>query len=492
MKHILTTFLFWLFYATLSSQNFPVLPPFPSAQDNPVWQINQNGIHKTITVGADTTLCGNTWNPVIASSEQAGQAVTEPLGFYRIAGKKVYFRETTSCASPEFLMYDFDVEPGDTVLAAFNQGGSIVEVSVVAGFTQGFEIYGHTYRDIFLSGAIGTPPFVSPVLLRWTEVAGNFHHPFYLTICLPDDGFCHDYSLLLCLSANEGTRFVGFPHPGVTCSYAQTLRRIYVNKHVEGGLQNGYDWPNAFSDLQDAIAIADSGDTIWVAQGIYLPTETANRETYFEMKPGVVIFGGFNGTEIAHEQRGWEAYPTILSGDIGIPGDSTDNSYHVLYAIGTDSTAKLDGFTVAYGQGIHANSNYFGHYNGGGGLFVDTDVARPAASPVISNCTFFRNTSRNGGAVHLKNGANPTFRNCTFRQNRSTLLGGGMYKDGTASEVHPFVLEDCLFEQNRARAEGGGLALNNTCENHQLLRCTFRGNYAMSDGAGIYYLSNCP
>ncbi|NUO03702.1 MAG: hypothetical protein HUU01_24065 [Saprospiraceae bacterium] len=210
------------------------------------------------------------------------------------------------------------------------------------------------------------------------------------------------------------------------------------------------------------------------------------------MKPGVVILGGFNATETAYEQRDWEAYPTILSGDIGISGDSTDNSYHLLYTLGTDSTSRIDGFTIAFGQGIHANSNYFGHYNGGGGLFVDTDTAHPTAAPGIANCTFFRNTAKNGGAVHLKNGANPIFRNCAFRQNRSTLLGGGMYKDGTASEEQPFVLENCLFEQNRARAEGGGLALNNACENHRLLRCIFRSNYAMSDGAGIYYFSNCP
>ena len=64
-----------------------------------------------------------------------------------------------------------------------------------------------------------------------------------------------------------------------------------------------------------------------MAEGVYYPG-TARTDT-FQCKYGVSVYGGFAGTETARAQRNWNAHVTTLSGDIGVPGDNSDNVYHV-------------------------------------------------------------------------------------------------------------------------------------------------------------------
>lgn len=88
----------------------------------------------------------------------------------------------------------------------------------------------------------------------------------------------------------------------------------------------------------------------------------------FQLKTGVEIDGGYAGdanpaNPDAHDIA---VYPTSLSGDIGTPGDSTDNSYHVLVASGTNTTAVFDSFTVTAGN---ANGTFGSPTSRGGGLY---------------------------------------------------------------------------------------------------------------------------
>ena len=70
---------------------------------------------------------------------------------------------------------------------------------------------------------------------------------------------------------------------------------IYVNAGA-GGANNGTSWTDAFQDLQDALAIAGPGDQVWVAQGIYRPSNS-DRNISFDLANSVEVYGGFAGAK---------------------------------------------------------------------------------------------------------------------------------------------------------------------------------------------------
>ncbi|MDR1878633.1 MAG: hypothetical protein LBQ64_03595, partial [Bacteroidales bacterium] len=248
---------------------------------------------------------------------------------------------------------------------------------------------------------------------------------------------------------------------------------IHYVKETSSGSGNGTSWANASGDLQAMINKATAGDTIWVAAGTYKPVRTAegwsngapeatnnalpdgNRNNAFVMKSGVVILGGFRSnaddiTDISLAQRNWATNVTILSGDIGIMGNSTDNAYHVVCAVNIINSV-LDGFTITGGNAngdpvilISINGNIH-RINRGGGIYTygvtdtkfinlivrnnDADmhgggmVNRSNSAPVVINSVFCNNntTSTSGGGGGIANDqSSPVFVNLTVSKNHAT------------------------------------------------------------------------
>jgi hypothetical protein len=71
---------------------------------------------------------------------------------------------------------------------------------------------------------------------------------------------------------------------------------IYVDADSLCNSGCGGSWATAHPYLQDALAAAQSGDEIWVAEGLYYPDEgagqTANdRASTFQLQNGVAVYG---------------------------------------------------------------------------------------------------------------------------------------------------------------------------------------------------------
>jgi hypothetical protein len=135
---------------------------------------------------------------------------------------------------------------------------------------------------------------------------------------------------------------------------------IYVDGDASFG-GNGQNWATSYRYLQDALAVAVSGDEIKVAEGIYKPDRgggntPGNRYATFQLKNGVVITGGYAGFgEPQPDAWDIDVYETLLSGDLlGNDGpdfaNNGENSYHVVTGSGTNVTAVLDGLTITGGN----------------------------------------------------------------------------------------------------------------------------------------------
>ena len=247
---------------------------------------------------------------------------------------------------------------------------------------------------------------------------------------------------------------------------------IYVDDDASLG-GNGQNWATPYRYLQDALAVAWSGDEIRVAQGIYRPDQdsahpsgTGNREATFQLKNGVVIKGGYAGLgEPDPDARDIDAYETILSGDIGILGDISDNSYNVVTGSGTDNTAVLDGFIITAG-----NAN--GGYKHGGGMRNDS-----YSSPTVTNCTFSGNSAdSSGGGMYNRDNSSPTVTNCTFSGNSADSYGGGMHNRISSNPT----VTNCTFSENSAGYHGGGM--DNDDSSPMVTNCTFSGNWGGQGG----------
>jgi predicted outer membrane repeat protein len=269
---------------------------------------------------------------------------------------------------------------------------------------------------------------------------------------------------------------------------------IYVDDDATG-LNDGTNWANAYTYLQDALADANDLDKpveIRVAQGTYRPNqglvaipEFDWRSTTFQLINGVSLKGGYAGIgKPDPNAHAIEIYETILSGDLNIddievtyPCDLSteptraENSRNVVTGSGTDVTAIIDGFTI---KGGNANGPSWQQMHGGG-------LINMSGHPTIINCTFVGNVaSRRGGGIYNFN-SNPVITGCKFIENTG-LHGGGICNNNSIPEI-----EECYFENNMAENGGG---VSNAGSDAILTKCTFISNFATVHGGGVRNISS--
>ncbi|MBK7877487.1 MAG: hypothetical protein IPJ77_17425 [Planctomycetes bacterium] len=295
-------------------------------------------------------------------------------------------------------------------------------------------------------------------------------------------------------------------------SQAQTI--WYVNSAAPSG-GDGTSWATAFDSLEPAISAAVPADRIWVAAGTYHPTNLADpldpRSARFRIASHLKLFGGFNGTETALSQRNPDLFDdTILSGDLGLLGDPSDNAYRVIEmpTFPASGIARIDGFRITGGNATEH----------GGGMVVGMTGMGFNPRVTLVSCTIDGNQAVRGGAIAVENFGVVRLVRCTVIENSATEHGGAIYSysggvqavnsrfsyntaggDGGAlwadsSGIDWIEYANCLFVSNEA--DRGGAAFlkggNSTSGVGSWFNCTLVLNQALTSGGALYAITTTP
>ncbi len=128
LKKYKQTMKYLIIFLCLLIPNFSYSQGFPSFKDNPswhvlVWEDTEASYAQTNVVYylKDTTLCGQVYSVLKVNHPQIG---FHDLHFFiRTQQEQVYLRTVTDCGEPEYLLYDFSAQMGDTLQVAFRPYG---------------------------------------------------------------------------------------------------------------------------------------------------------------------------------------------------------------------------------------------------------------------------------------------------------------------------------------------------------------------------------
>jgi gliding motility-associated-like protein len=266
----------------------------------------------------------------------------------------------------------------------------------------------------------------------------------------------------------------------VSHCFGKTIR-VNINNTSPVLPVNGTSWPQAYNNLQSALAVANSFDEIWIAQGTYRPSSPAGRSATFNIPGGVYIYGGFSGagTETRNTDANPALYPTILSGDIGVPGNSSDNCYHVVSYNANLWIAECHGVTIRDGYADAGSSSVPQADNTGGGVLFTSVNTSYGAGTAFYNCTFTNNYAFYGGGIgsYAKAGGQINYGaiNCFFENNQA-VYGGAIFNTIFGSD-YLYVFRNDVFYNNTASSGAsawGSSVINGTSTEYmQMLNCLF-------------------
>lgn len=319
---------------------------------------------------------------------------------------------------------------------------------------------------------------------------------------------------------------------------------IHVRNTATEGRQDGLDWSNAFSSLKNALAIAvkNSGQEIWISEGIYRSDDGTGEVPRSRMSPflfpsGVSLYGGFSGNETALDRRDPSINHTIISSPAEPPGSrdepKTDHNFLAILEIGATSDTLLDGlifqgefknathgthgkilsceasratisncrFIEASLGGIFASYSfdtitqcYFENIYGIISIasnhlinstdFTDSTISFTKSSGQILNCNFSAEPSRQlGPAIGATGdfGADLSIKDCRISgYQKAAAIGGGL---------SPLILERCHFTGNFSAGNGGAVSIGGLAH-LSILNCIFEGNTSALEGGALSINNN--
>ncbi len=193
--------------------------------------------------------------------------------------------------------------------------------------------------------------------------------------------------------------------------------------------------------ISDAINLAEDGDVILLADGVY--RGTGNYNLYLQTNKNLTIKSG-NGP-----------YACVID---------CEKQGGFLNVSAQDAAIHIEGITVT-------NSSR------------DSDAAISVwwCSLSLSNCIFRNNEGYSAGALRLYfSESGCTINRCIFENNRSGDSGGAVY----AYEGNALSITNCLFRENQARARGGAID-GYYLTSARIANCTFVENSTDDQTEGV-------
>lgn len=378
---------------------------------------------------------------------------------------------------------NFNTEEGIASLESLAKGNVTIPISIVpsSAINQAHGAYSGSNNTIYLSTELIDNGNVDAITRTLLEETGHYlDSQVNLNDAPGDEGAVFasfvlgeelNSNQLALLQAEDDTATVELDGANRTIEQEGI---IYVNANSSGS-NDGSSWANAYTDLQDALAAAVSGDQIWVADGTYKPTAgttdpEADRTASFVIPKDVQVYGGFSGGETELTQRDVTENIAILSGDIGTANSNADNSYHVVTINKGTSETVLDGFTVTRGNADNFSSN--NNYGGG--------IKSSESDAILANLIVIENNALFGAGMYSENSQHQ-LSNIEFTNNNVAVFGdgGGFFATGSTDS-----LTNITFNNNFAASDGGGIY--STRSNLDLSNVVLNANRAGSSGGGIY------
>lgn len=196
---------------------------------------------------------------------------------------------------------------------------------------------------------------------------------------------------------------------------------FHVNRAAAPG-GDGASWATALQTIQPAIdaAFADGGGEVWVAAGVYTGTADPETGAMLVMRPGVSLYGGFVGSEVARAQAKPELQETLLDARTALDGGPAE-----AVVKGAEGTV-LDGFVFREDASTVA-------------------TVRMKRAMTVSRCLF---EAGSGSCIYALNAEDVVLRGLRFERNSSIFLNSIILL--TSSPY--FILEHCVFLENTGSA----------------------------------------
>jgi len=225
---------------------------------------------------------------------------------------------------------------------------------------------------------------------------------------------------------------------------------VYVDLEQTSNPETGETWDAAFDTIQEGVdaAFDAGGGAVWVAEGAY----TAGAGPVVSLREYVQVYGGFDGTETALEQRDPNAYPTFIDGE------------GVRRCVEGANTALLDGFVITRGFAS-----------------VGAGMSNIAADPIVANCLFVENGA---GDVVAEDASSPDLGDLA---EALVLAAGGSGPGGGAAATGGGGAAGAVLAYDTS----AGGAMYNEASSPDIVNCVFWRNVAQ-DGAGLYNVESDP